>query len=147
MDKIEHTTDIAAPLATVREAITTTAGHRGWWTLDCEVGAHAGERARFRFARANTTREIRFHIDRIDDHGIAMTCDGADNNPEWPGTAVELRATPHEGGTRVTLAHTNWRACTGHYQDCVGAWRYFMDSLKSYAETGSGTPFVAEPKE
>lgn len=143
MDTIENITDIQAPVAKVRAAITTTDGHRGWWTPDCEVGARPGAAARFSFAG---TMEVRFRIDRLDDRGIAMTCVGETDNPDWLGTQVAIEATPHAGGTRVTLTHSHWTERGKVYEMCVGGWRHFMDSLKAYVETGTGTPYGTKPQ-
>jgi len=139
MHRIANTTDIAAPLARVREAVTTTAGHRAWWTTDCEVGSRPGETATFRF-KSHGDAEMTFRIDRVDDHGLAWTCIGGRNTPEWKGTTLEIALEPEADGTRVTLVHDGFRERGEVYDKCTGGWRYFMDSLKAYLETGTGTP-------
>jgi len=141
METIANTTEINAPLAKVREAITTTAGHRGWWTLDADIGARAGDTARVRFEKA-PPMALTFRIDRVDDHGLVWTCTGHENNAEWLETRLTITLAPHAGGTRVELAHSDWRARTEMFERCTGGWRYFMDSLKAYVETGTGTPHV-----
>ena len=140
METIEQTLEINARPAAVREAITTTAGHKGWWTKTCEVGA---ERARFEFPKPEGTMALGFRIDEMRDDGIRWTCTEGENNPEWIGTELAIRLVPTAGGTRVELAHTGWRAKTKVYEMCTGGWQHFMNSLRAYLETGTGTPFGA----
>jgi uncharacterized protein YndB with AHSA1/START domain len=138
METINNTLEINAPVAKVREAITTTAGHKGWWTLDAEVGA---KEARFAFPKGGDTMELTFRVDRMDDDGIVWTCIGGKNSPEWLDTKLAIKLAPKAGGTRVELAHSGWRAKTETYEMCTGGWSHFMNSLKAYVETGAGTPF------
>lgn len=144
MEKIETSIDIAAPAADVYRALTTTAGHRGWWTSDCEVGGEVGQESVFRFDRMTEGpghTEMRFRIDRLDaDRSVAWTCVGQRNNQDWQDTRLTFTLTPSGGKTRVDLVHSAWRERTKVYDACVAGWSHFMQSLKAYAETGTGTP-------
>ncbi len=138
MFTIDSTIEIAAPLATVRTAITTQDGYRAWWAQDADFD---GERGTFRFATPNETRSITFRVDRCDERGIVMTCVAHENNPDWLGTvlAIELSAMP--AGTRVHLVHSGYPAKNEVYERCSEAWPYFLRSLASYMTTGTGEPY------
>ena len=138
MFTIDSTTDIAAPLASVRAAITSEAGYRAWFAQDTDFD---GQHATFRFARPDETRVVTFRIDRCDEGGIAMTCVAHQNNPEWLGTKLALELTETPAGTRVHLSHAGYPAKDEVYERCAEAWPYFLRSLTSYILTGTGQPY------
>lgn len=146
MESITTSIDIAASPEKIYQAITTTEGERAWWTTDCEVGKKVGDQATFRFdpmGGKQGTTEMRFNIDRLDrDALVRLTCTGNENNPDWQDTEITFVLAPHDKGTRLGFAHTGFRAKTPNYEACVGGWTHFIQSLKSYAETGKGTPHV-----
>ncbi len=136
MHTIENTIEIAAPTHRILEALTTEAGLRGWFT---ESAAFDGSQATFTFVRPDITRTSTFRVDRCDARGIVMTCTAEQNNPEWRGTQLAISVE----GSRVRLVHSGYAAKDECYERCVKGWAYFMPSLKSYVETGRGTPFPA----
>jgi uncharacterized protein YndB with AHSA1/START domain len=138
MFTIDSTIEIAAPLASVRSAITTEAGFRAWFAQDADFD---GKEATFRFARPEETRSVTLRVDRSDASGIAMTCIANENNPEWLGTrlAIELRETAT--GTQVRLVHSGYPARNEVYDRCNEAWQYFLGSLAGYMMTGTGQPY------
>ena len=142
MNLIANTIRIAAEQSKVLEAITTTAGHRGWWSQDCEVGAGAGEEAVFRFDAI----EVVFRIDRVDGRGLEMTCVGERNQPDWLGTHLSIRAIEDGAGTYVDLVHDGYPGKGGCYDLCTGGWAHYLKSLRSYCETGRGTPYAGAPQ-
>ncbi len=142
MHTITGSIEIAAPLATLRTAITTRDGFRGWMADDTEVDA--GGRYTFRFARPEATRAVTFRIDRADDHGVAMTCVHDENNPDWNGTRLTISLTPLAGGrARVDLEHAGYASKSETYERSAQAWTHFLSSLAKYATTGKGEPFSA----
>jgi uncharacterized protein YndB with AHSA1/START domain len=147
MENITSSIDIAAAPAKVYEALTTTAGQRGWWTTDCEVGNAVGEQAAFRFnpmGGGAGTMEVRFRIDALaPSETVEWTCIGQQNNPEWQGTRITFRLRPTKTGkTTLDFAHTGFAGKSAVYEACVKGWAFFLESLKKYAETGVGTPHV-----
>jgi len=138
MFTIDTSIDITAPLARVRNAVTTEAGLRAWFAQDADFD---GKVATFRFAQPTVTRTVTLRVDRCDASGIAMTCVAHENNPDWKGTtlAIDLSETPN--GTRVRLVHAGYPAKNEVYERCSDAWSYFLRSLASYMMSGSGTPF------
>jgi hypothetical protein len=136
MHTIENTIEITAPTHRIVEALTTQAGLRGWFA---ETAVFDGTHARFTFARPEITRTVSFRVDRCDERGVVMTCTAEENNPEWRGTKLAISVE----GNRVRLVHSGYPAKDECYERCVQGWAYFMPSLKSYLETGRGTPFPA----
>jgi methyltransferase (TIGR00027 family) len=130
---------IDASPESVLEAITTTAGFRGWWT-DCDVGRAAGEEAVFRF---DPPREVVFRIDRMDGRGIELTCIRNVNQADWQGTRLSLRAVAEGDGTYVHLLHDGYPSRNAFYERCKDGWAHYLHSLRAYCETGGGMPWGA----
>lgn len=135
MYTIEHTIETTAPASDILRALTTEAGYRAWWT---QTATFDGRHATFTFAKPTCTRKMTFLVDRSDARGIAMTCTASENNPDWLGTKLAISL---EGG-RVRLVHAGYPEKNENFDQCVQGWSYFMASLKSYLETGRGTPYV-----
>jgi error-prone DNA polymerase len=57
------------------------------------------------------------------------------NYSSWENTLEEK-----EGKTVVRFSQAGWRAVTDTFAGCTYDWALFMKSLKSYCETGTGTP-------
>lgn len=123
----------------VLAALTTTAGHRGFWARDCKVGRAVGDEATYRF----DSIEVVFRIDRIDERGLVMTCVREENCPEWLGTRVSMQAKADGAGTAVELVHDGWREKTEFFGMCRAGWESYVESLRAYCETGRGTPYRA----
>jgi len=147
METITTAIETAAAPTKIYEALTTTAGHRGWWTTDCEIGRKVGDPAVVRFnpmGGGSGTTEMRFRIDTLaPGEAVEWTCTGESNNPDWQGTQLAFRLrTPSAGRTTVELVHSGFAARTPVYEACVKGWAHFMQSLKQYVETGTGAPHV-----
>lgn len=139
MYAIEHSIEIAAPLATLRTALGTRDGFRAWFAQDTQVD----EAGRYTFTFG--PRVVTFTLDRANDRGIAMTCVQERNNPDWLGTELTITLTPIAGGkTRVDLVHAGYPSKDECYTRCIEGWSYFLSSLAQYATTGKGTPFEAK---
>src|SRR5450432_3799347 len=139
MYSIENSIEIAAPLATLRTALSTPGGFRAWLAVDTRVDA-AGCYT-FWFG----PRAVTLTLDRADDRGIAMTCVAVQDNPEWLGTVLAITLTSLAGGkTRVDLAHAGYPSKDECYERSVMGWAHFLSSLAQYATTGKGTPFDAK---
>jgi hypothetical protein len=64
--------------------------------------------------------------------------EGAD---EWVGTTIAFDLTRQGDETVVLFTHAGWREPVEFMAHCSARWAYFLFSLKSYQETGKGTPF------
>jgi len=136
---------IDAEASAVYAAIATPDGLRAWWTPDCTADAHAGGAAHFRFGdtwkdvaieQLDTNRGVRWFV--TSSH-IAMLA----KNDEWTGTEIAFRLTPTiDGKTRLDFEHVGLVPTLECYDRCNRGWNHFLASLRQYAETGSGTPWV-----
>jgi len=136
MALIAANTHIHAELAVVVAAVTTIDGFRQWLTDDADVGRGVGARAIFRFGAI----EVSFLIDRVDSHGIEMTCVDHRNYPEWLDTHVAIRVTPDSGGAYVDLLHDGYRDRSHCYVESLERWKESISSLRAYCETWRGIP-------
>src|SRR5579883_801500 len=124
MHTIQLSIEIAAPIPTLRTAITTREGFRAWFAFDTQVDA-AG---RFTFSFA--PRTVTFRLDRADDRGVAMTCVEEQENPDWLGTELVIALTPLASGkTRVDLVHSGYPTKNECYARCIDGWQHFLSSL------------------
>ena len=140
MYSINDSIEIAASIKTLRIAIATRDGLRGWLNDDTEVDA-AG-RYRLPFAVPDAPRTVTLTLDRADDRSVVMTCVDEENNPDWMGTELTLTLTPLAGGkTRVDLRHAGYAKKNEDYERSVKGWAHFLSSLAKYATTGKGEPF------
>lgn len=141
MHTIEMNADIAASLATLREAVSTLAGFRAWFA---EATVENRGLFTFTFPQPNETRAVTLRLDRADDRGVTLTCVEVENNPDWIGTTLVIDLVPlPDGKTRVHLAHSGYPSKNEVYDRCVEGWRYFLGSLTKYVTTGRGEPFPA----
>jgi hypothetical protein len=60
----------------------------------------------------------------------------------WAGTSVTWQLEPVHNGTLLVFRHEGFARKDEVYEQTRGNWNYFLTSLKSYLETGKGTPGV-----
>src|SRR5664279_1020932 len=139
MPDIRHRVVMSAPLDRVYGAIATTAGISGWWTRGGVQGESTeGSELQFFFGQPEPAAVM--EVTRLDPDGhVQWTCiEGAD---EWVGTKLALDLTSTDDETVVLFTHADWREPVEFMALCIAMWVYFLFSLKSYLETGRGTPY------
>ena len=62
------------------------------------------------------------------------------------GRKLSFDLTAQDDGTVVLFTHAGWREPCEFMAHCSARWAYFLLSLKSYVETGTGTPFPEDLK-
>ena len=140
MPDIRHRVVISAPLGSVYEAVATTGGISEWWTRGGVQGESSeGSKLQFFFGQPEPAAVM--EVTRLDPDGhVSWNCvEGAD---EWVGTKLAFDLTSQRrrnGGVvhprRLARAEVEFMA------HCSARWAYFLLSLKSFVETGKGTPF------
>jgi len=131
MPDMHHEIEIAAPSKKVYEALTTSEGLRGWWTVDSQAEATVGSVAEFGFFNRETV--FRMRIDRLRPRRrIIWTC--LDGPEEWKGTVLTWALAPEGEGTKLHFKHGKWRSNKGAFAHCNSTWGALMYRLKAYAE-------------
>jgi len=108
-----------------------------WWTDDLSVTPEVGTLAEFRFSQG--TFVIQFEVAELDqdEQVVWMSRQGP---PQWAGTSISWSLEPVQSGTNLVFTHDGFAMIDEVYEATRGNWRYFLDSLKSYLETGQATP-------
>jgi len=138
MFEIRHLITIDAPVGVVYMAITQQEGLAGWWTTDAVTNPVVGSIAGFRFGdrHHNTIRIVTLETD----DRVEWIC--LDGDPEWVGTTFTFELESREGVTVVRFTHGNWREMTDFFATCNYHWGFYMRSLKTFCETGTGEPYA-----
>ncbi len=108
-----------------------------WWAYEARVKPEVGSLAEFRFRPPAGV--LQFEVAELDQdekvHWISRQ-----GPPQWAGTSVTWRLTPVHNGTKLIFTHDGFAQVEERDERTRGAWVYFLASLKSYLETGKGTP-------
>lgn len=144
MNKLDivHEFEIKTGIDQVYNALSTAKGINGWWSKDCVYPSQLGENLVVRFNEHSV--EMQFRIDALNENkNVKWEC-VACPNPSFPGTKVEFDVEEVANGTMLKFNHHGWdEKWRGqlNYEQSVQTWGHFMNSLKSYLETGTGMPW------
>ncbi len=112
-------------------------GH--WWTNDLNATPEVGTQAEFRFRQG--TFVIQFEVDElVQDEKVHWITRQGPATGHWAGTSVTWKLEPVYNGTRVIFNHDGFAQADERYEITRAWWEHFLVSLKSYLETGKGTP-------
>ncbi len=124
---IDLSIHLAAPPATVFEALTQQTDLSSWLSPDCQCQPIEGTLARLGFGDGDYC-EVKIH--RLDP-GRRVVWTVADSRVqgtrEWNGTAITFDLEPDGAGTRLRLRHDGWKdktACFAYSQD---QWRQALE--------------------
>jgi len=145
MHDIVHELTIRAAPQAVYDAVTTQEGLTSWWTRDCTASPEVDSQAVFGFEERAAVFTMR--IDLLEPPEL-VHWDCVDGPDEWPGTKVAFRIEgldtnddgEPDGGTRVRFWHGEWEFEDGVLPRCSFQWAMYLDSLRRYLETGTGSP-------
>lgn len=137
MHDIVHELTIAVPPAQVYDAVTTQAGLAGWWTTDCAATPVIDSEATFGFEGHSLVFTMR--VDLLEPPELVhWECTGGPD--EWVGTKVAFRIEGIDGVSNVRFWHGEWEFEDGVLPRCSFQWAMYLDSLRRYLETGTGSP-------
>ncbi len=128
---------IAAAPESVFNALTQQDEIVRWWADEARVEPEVGSLAEFRFKPP--AGALQFEVAELDE-GSNIHWISRQGPPSWAGTSVTWQLTPVHNGTRLLFTHDGFAQVDEAYEQTRGNWEYFLDSLKSYLETGNGTP-------
>lgn len=132
---------IAAPMCNVFEAIATDEGLSRWWASSATGSGPAGATIVLGFSGLKET--ITFRIDsETYPTSVTWTCLRHTGLPDWDGTTVVFEmAEPASDSTVLSFRHIGLVSDLDCYDQCHAGWDHFLASLRSYSESGIGTPF------
>lgn len=138
---------LTTPAKEVFNALTTKIPL--WWTEMFEGSANKqNETFTLRFGEnVYKTMQVQELFDnskivwQVRDSLIAVP--GLRNKTEWMGTSIVWEIIPQEKENRLELqlTHIGLHAGIECYEMCINGWQQFTNSLKSFLETGVGTPY------
>jgi len=131
MPDILHRVGIGARPERVFEALTTTAGLRGWWMADASGDADAGDTIDFGFCKMRV-------IDAEPDELVRWHC--LEGPAEWIYTEIGFRLVWKDGQTFVLFSHSDWKEPVEFMHHCSTKWATFLLSLRDFVERGEGRP-------
>lgn len=144
MPDIRHRVCISAPLGTVYDAIASTDGLSEWWTRD-GVRGESSEGSEIQFFFGQPEPAAVMEVTRLDPEGqVNWSCVGGPD--DWVGTHLTFDLAQADDETVVVFTHADWQEPSDFMAHCSARWAYFLLSLKSYRETGTGTPFPEDLK-
>jgi uncharacterized protein YndB with AHSA1/START domain len=113
-----------------------------WWTDDLSTTPEFGTLAEFRFHPAGQgTFVIQFEIAELDqDEKVHWITRQGPPTGHWKGTSVTWRLEPIQNGTHVVFKHEGFAQADERFEITRAWWEHILVSLKSYLETGKGTP-------
>jgi uncharacterized protein YndB with AHSA1/START domain len=108
-----------------------------WWASEAQVKPEVGSLGEFRFRPP--AGALQFEVAELDQNEKVRWI-SRKGPPQWAGTSVTWQLEPVQSGTKLVFTHDGFAQVDEVYEQTRGNWRYFLDSLKSYLETGKGTP-------
>jgi uncharacterized protein YndB with AHSA1/START domain len=130
---------IAATPGRIFNALTQQDELARWWANEARVKPEVGSLGEFRFRPPAGV--LQFEVAELD-AGENVHWISRQGPPQWAGTSVTWQLTPVHNGTKLVFTHDGFAQADEAYKQTRGNWAYFLDSLKSYLETGKGTPGV-----
>ncbi|MGU3494794.1 SRPBCC domain-containing protein [Xanthobacteraceae bacterium A53D] len=133
---LKHEIIVSAGAETLRKALTTAAGLKGWNTPLVEGTGALGTEWILKYSGRP---DFHWRIDQDDPEEILWTC------TKGPGDAVTTTAhfilsAAGDGRTRVRVTHGGWPHDEANFIKCNTLWGALMDHLRAFAETGTSDP-------
>ena len=138
MNSIKQEVRINASAEQAYQALTRQSGYRSWWNAAGEVPETVGGEAKLHFVQDGQPIEMQFRIDEMKEGEVVRwTCVGH-SMPSWVGTTLTWRLKGQGVEVLVSFEHAGWKDEAP--AAVARGWQYFVGSLKSYLETGTGQP-------
>ena len=135
MADIRHNVVIKATPSKIYEAITTQDGLANWWAKQTTAKPEIGFVNTFTFGTFRNEMKV---TGLSPNKKVEWQC--INSIEEWIDTYITFDLEEKDERTLLRFAHSGWRAVTDTFAGCNYDWGRFMTSLKSYCETGTGTP-------
>ena len=135
MADIKHNVTIKAAPGKIYKAVTTQDGLESWWAKQTIAKPETGFVNVFTFGKIRNEMKV---AKPIPNGKVEWEC--IQSIDEWIGTTISFDLQEKDGATILRFTHGGWKAVTDMFADCNYNWALFMKSLKTFCETGTGTP-------
>jgi uncharacterized protein YndB with AHSA1/START domain len=135
MADIRHNVVIKTTPEKVYNAVTTQEGIEAWWCKNTTAKPELGFVNTFTFGKFYNEMEV---TELQPGKRVEWTC--IKSIDEWVGTTISFDLEKKNGNTLLRFSHNGWRTITDTFAGCSYDWALFIKSLKSFCETGAGTP-------
>ena len=136
MQMILHVVDVSAPPEEVFTAISDTDGLGRWWTTKV---AERDDVIEFSFVPQVFNPQMRVD-ERLAPNTVSWTCVGGAE--QWAGASIRFDVRKQAEGSRLVFRQGYG---TQIDEEALGVynfnWAYYLESLRTYCETGTGKPF------
>lgn len=141
MPEILHELRIAATPEEVYGALTTPEGLAAWFTRDVVTTATVGSTSEFGFDNHQTVFRMEI-VELVPAACVRWRCVGG--HSEWQGTEVMFELEPADAAkaTDLRFHHQRWLWRDGQLARSSYEWALGLASLKTFLESGTGTPRV-----
>lgn len=141
MPDIVQELTIEAPPENVFTAITQQDEITQWWANYVTAEPAVGSLAELRFDNGEVMRmEI---TDLTAGKNVSWLVRQAPQYAHlWEGTTITWDLAPTSNGTKLLFGQHGFAVVDAGYEQTRTGWGYFLGSLKSYLETGKGTPYA-----
>jgi uncharacterized protein YndB with AHSA1/START domain len=134
MSAIVKELTIEATPQSVWGAITESDEIEKWWAYKARVKPEVGSIGEFSFRQGGFVMQLEV-AELEQDEKVRWI--SRQVSPQWAGTSISWQLTPVHNGTRLIFTHDGFDQVDERAHE---AWVFFLASLKSYMETGKGTP-------
>jgi len=138
-DIVQELTIEATP-ENVFHAITRQDGITHWWANQVTAEPKAGSITEISFDNGEVMKMeiIDFEVGKKVRWSVRLA------PHDWEGSTITWDLTPVSNGTKLLFGQHDLVVGTTGYsiEQTRAGWEYFLGSLKSYLETGTGTPYV-----
>lgn len=135
MTEIRHNVVIKATPDKIYHAVSTQQGLASWWAKQTIAKPEVGFVNTFTFGTIRNEMEV---TRLTPNKKVEWKC--IRSIEEWVDTNISFDLEEKDGRTLLRFTHSGWREVADMFAECNYAWGRFMTSLKSYCETGTGTP-------
>jgi uncharacterized protein YndB with AHSA1/START domain len=132
---------IAAAPQRVWNALTQPDEIGHWWTNDLNAKPEVGSLAEFRFGEWGDFALL-VEVAELEQDEKVHWIHRRSPVAQWAGTIVTWQLKPDHNGTMLVFRHDGFVKKDEVYEQTRRNWDSFLASLKSYLETGKGTPGV-----
>src|SRR5579872_824451 len=134
---ILHRVGINTPAQKVFAALSEESGLASWWTRNVKASPGVGSVHHFRFGdKGFSDMKV---VELSPGHRVQWLC--VDGAKEWIGTEITFDLREENSVTVLLFEQRGWKQPNEFMHFCSTKWASYLIGLKSFCETGKGTPY------